>query len=235
MRVSVAASVALLCAAGGCNDAPTPSAHSGNEEGPEVRILAEAVRVVVEAEGGRIVAPFAKEEFGGASGGACVVLAEKWESHEELNPAFKTKDGGRPLSKDDLSDNPPGSALVPNGMVEIPFEIPEAGAYTLWVRAHFHCQCGDSFFFSIDADPPIDNDGNGTYDDNPPAMLGGTTHGRWKWFTFRERAFELTEGAHVMRVFPREDGVRIDQVLFAKRPGPPLEPYVPMGIETSTK
>jgi hypothetical protein len=160
-----------------------------------------------------------------------VLLAEKWETHQELHPAFKTKDGGVPVSKDVLAENPAGSALVPNGSVKIPFEIAAAGRYAIWVRAFFHCSCADSFFFGIDTDMPVDTDGDGKYDQNSPEVIAGSTRGRWKWFEFSERTLVLSEGKHELVVYPREDGIRIDQFLFAEIPEPPLEPYVPQGIE----
>ena len=64
-------------------------------------------------------------------------------------------------------------------------------------------------------------------------MLSGSTHKRWKWFTVR-RPFEVAEGPHVLRIYPREDGIRIDQVLFAEEVEG-ADGYVPQGIEETAE
>ena len=87
--VSVAAS-ALALANVCCNNAAPPEVK-GNVPGggPDVKILAEPTRVVVEVEAGTIDPPFEVKPDSGASGGTCVVLAEKWETDAELHPGYR--------------------------------------------------------------------------------------------------------------------------------------------------
>lgn len=202
------------------------------KEPPPVTVLDEPVRIVLEAESAKNdIAPFKVEENAECSGGGCLVLPEVWATDGELNPTFRTREGGRPVSMKKAKDNPLGEALVPNGTIELPFEVKTAGSYAVWVRAWLHCSCANSFFLSIDTDPPVDADGDGKYDENPPHMLGGSTHERWKWVTLRGKTFDLAEGRHIVRIFNREDGIRIDQVLLAEGTSGPVEPYHPQGME----
>ena len=204
----------------------------GQGEGPPV--FAEPVRIVVEAESGSVEAPFEIASDGECSGGKCVVLAEKWATDGELHPAYRTREGGRLVSaKENLSDNPRGEALVPNGSVELPFRVEKAGRYSLHVRAWLHCGCGDTFFVNVDEPAPVDTDGDGTYDENAPYTFGASTHKRWKWVRKKGVTFDLAEGPHVVRIFNREDGIKLDQILLAEMAEGPVEPYVPQGIERS--
>ncbi len=235
-RISAATLAALLIIAGAaCDGKPSPGDGTRSTAGGDggFEFPAEPERIVIEAEAGVIGAPFQVEEDATVSGGKCVVLAEVWATHEELNPAFRTREGGEPVSKEGLAENPLGRALVPNGVVEVPFEVKKAGSYTFWTRAWFSGSCGDSFFFSVDEDPPVDTDGDGAYDERPPHMLSGSTHEKWKWFERRKVRFDLDQGPHVLRIYPREDGLRIDQVFF----GEVLEGvdlYLPQGTEEPT-
>jgi hypothetical protein len=224
--------VIVLAAASGCSGRKAPGVSKApGGGGSHVPAVPEPARIVLEAESGVVTAPFEVGEDAAASGGKCVVLPEKWATHEDLNPAFKTREGGKPVPREGLAENPLGSALVPNGTVEIAFEAKKAGRYLLWVRAWFDCSCGDSLFLNVDDDPPVDRNGDGTYDERPPYMIAGSTHGRWKWFALRKAVFELEAGPHVLRIFPREDGIKIDQVYLAEAPEGPMEPRVPQGIE----
>lgn len=227
-------SALLVLASAACDGKPAARERRRPSAGePAIEYLLEPERMVLEVESRRVVTPFEVEENPGASGGKCVLLAEIWATHSELHPAFKTREGGKPVPEKGLKDNPLGRALVPNGTIEVPFEVKKAGRYALQVRAWFSGGCGNSLYFAIDEDPPVDTDGDGTYDERPPYTLTGSTYKRWKWFE-RERArFDLTEGPHVLRMYPREDGIRIDQVFFGEiLQG--VEPYVPQGMEEPT-
>jgi hypothetical protein len=187
---------------------------------------------VIEVETGQIEAPFEVEANDSCGGKQCVVLPEVWDSHKQLHPAMRTQDGGIPV---DIVRRGPAAydaPFVPNGSIALPFRISEAGSYELWFRTNFHCAAGDSLFFSMDTDPPVDTDGVDGYDVSPPHVVRGpTAYRRWKWRGFRTMHFELAVGRHVLRIFPREDGIRIDQVLIAKVPPPPFDEYLPFGIE----
>ncbi len=230
---------AILCAVAACAAASCDTRTPGPDGGPGgVIILEEPARIGIEAESAaNDIAPFEVETAGGCSGGACLVLPEVWATKEELNPAFRTLDGAREVSLKSIADNPLGRSLVPNGTVELPFEVAKPGRYAVWVRAQFANSCANSFFLSIDEDAPVATDGDGRYDERAPETFGGTTYGRWLWFDRKVEgeslAFDLSAGAHVIRIFNREDGIRIDQVLLAEAPDGPLDPYEPVGIENS--
>jgi hypothetical protein len=228
MRARTIGALSLVLAAGlACDERP-----KGRGSGNSPVILPGPAKIVVEAESGEVRPPFETAEDAAASGERCVVLPEVWATHEELNPAHKTREGGEPVFKTTL---PRGEALVPNGMIVLPFEVKKKARYACHVRAWFHCECGDSFYLSLDREPPVDTDGNGEYDENAPDVIGGSTRQRWKWFPLRGREFELEEGTHVARIFPREDGVKIDQLLLVEIVEGWGDPYVPQGKEASRR
>jgi hypothetical protein len=212
-----------------CNERP---GGLGGEGPSAPLVFAEPARIVLEAESGRIEPPFELDEDGAASAGRCVTLPEKWATKQELHPAYKTRDGGRPVSaKEELGLHPKGEALVPNGSVELPFELEKAGRYAVWVRAHFANSCANSFWLGVDAGTPVDTNGDGEYDENRPHQFGSSTYGRWVWVRRRGLVLDLAEGRHVVRLFNREDGIKIDQVLLAELASGPVEEYVPQGTE----
>lgn len=218
--------IAFLLAIFGCTEKGQPPTQKTGA----TLFLPEPTKIVLEVESGTVEPPFEIVEDPDCSGGRCVVLAEKWATDEELHPAFRTRDGRLVSAKEDLGRNPAGVELIPNGRIELQFEVKKPGLYVLWARAHFHCSCGDSFYVSVDGGEPVDTDGNGEYDVNPPFVLGGSTHGRWKWFELKAQKFELGTGQHTIRIYNREDGIKLDQILLVETP-PPLDPYVPQGIE----
>ncbi|MHC4252972.1 MAG: hypothetical protein ACYS9X_27965 [Planctomycetota bacterium] len=229
---------AVLLAAGAspsCNRNGTAPAPKNNPGGPDPIVMADPIRIVVEAEAAKIEKPFEIESDDACSGRKCVLLAERWASHGEIHPQYRTKADGRPVSaKLKLGKNPIGKALVPNGMIEVRFDVKKAGRYAFWARSWFHCGCANSFHLTIDSDAPFDKDGDGEYDKNKPISVGGdATYKRWKWRRPKRRTFDLAAGAHVIRIYNREDGIRIDQVMLAEIPGPPIDPYEPSGMEKS--
>jgi hypothetical protein len=228
-RICVLAGV-LAVAPLACDE--RPKGNGGNKGG--VVVLEQAQRIVVEVESAKnAIAPFEVEENDECAGGKCLVLPEVWATKQELNPTFKVRGGTELVSMKRAKDNPLGKALVPNGTVELPLEIAKAGRYNVWVRAWFANTCANSFYLSVDTPPPVDTDGDGKYDENPPHTLSGSTCERWRWVTLRDRELDLAEGGHVVRIFNREDGIKIDQILFAEISDGPLPPYSPQGMEKS--
>jgi hypothetical protein len=232
MRCATFASCALLVV-GACDRAtPAPQEQAKPRVPGKVIELAEPARVVVEAEAGAVDSPFEVIVDELASGGRCIVLPEEWHTHKELHPALRSKADGTPVSKEAVSTNPLNAALVPNGSVILKFSVPKLATYAFWARANFHCSCADSIYYSIDSEGPVDTDGNGEYDERDPQTLYGSTHGKWKWFEAKSRV-TLAQGEHTLGIYNREDGVKIDQIMFAEIPASPLDPYVPQGIEKS--
>ncbi len=228
---SIVAAAAMfgLVALASCDGRRNSFTRSGNGSGPDFD-FPEPERIVVEVESGEVGKPFEIAADAECSGGTCAVLAEVWATHKELNPRFRTE-GGRFVSKDGLDTNPAGEKLLPNGTIEITFIVKKAATYDLWVRAWFHCTCANSFDLSVDTPPPVDTDGDGKWDENVPYPFSHPTEKRWKWVENRNARFDLAAGPHVVRIFNREDGIKLDQVFLQELVGGAVERTVPQGIE----
>ena len=138
------------------------------------------------------------------------------ESRAPVPPSGKKVKGaskGQYLEVPQGKGNPP---KVTSGVATIRFDVANAGDYHLWSRAWWEDSCGNSFSFRIDDGKPFVFGQDGTYT-------------RWHWIRVRRRRFRLSKGTHTLHIINREDGARIDQVLFttSKR-------FVPVGIEDCT-
>ncbi|MHC5058507.1 MAG: hypothetical protein ACYTKD_27940 [Planctomycetota bacterium] len=231
-NAAAAVVVAGLVALASCNGKPRNGGGNGGDGNGGITFN-DPERIVLGIESGEVGKPFEVADDAECSGGKCVLLAETWEDHHELNPRFRTE-GGKLVSKEDVDKNPAGEKLLPNGTIEVPFTVKKAGTYDLWVRAWFHCGCANSFFLSVDSPPPVDTDGDGKWDENVPYIFNHQTFKRWKWIKNRGARFELDEGPHVIRIFNREDGIKLDQVFMPELVGGAIEPYTPQGIEKPT-
>ena len=217
--------IAALASCDGKRD-PTSRSGGGGFDFPDPE------RIVLEIESGEVGKPFEVVDDAECSGGKCAVLAEKWETDQELNPTFRlASDPEKLVSLKGLDENPLGKALVPNGTIEIPFTVKKGGKYDLWVRSWLHCSCGNSFDLSVDAAPPVDTDGDGKWDENIPYTFSHSTYRRWKWIENRNIRLDLSEGPHVVRIFNREDGIKLDQIFMGELDVGAIEPHVPTGIE----
>ncbi|MCX7591568.1 MAG: hypothetical protein N2255_08075 [Kiritimatiellae bacterium] len=103
------------------------------------------------------------------------------------------------------------------GEAVIRFEIKKAGQYELWCRVWWDDECGNSFTMVVD--------------DGKPFVFGqDSTFKCWHWVRApRLKQLYLEPGIHTLRVQNREDGVRLDQILFSSN-----QRYVPVGIEKPT-
>jgi len=229
--LTTAAIMAGFVALASCNGKRTPTGRHGSADEPPWD-FPDPERIVLEIESGEVGTPFEVAPDAECSGGKCAVLAEIWETDQELNPTFRlASDAKKLVSLKGLDENPLGEALVPNGTIEIPFTVKKPATYDLWVRSWFHCGCGNSFFLSVDAPPPVDTDGDGKWDENLPYIFSHSTYKRWKWVENRNIRLDLSEGPHVIRIFNREDGIKVDQVFMQELLGGAVVPYVPTGIE----
>jgi hypothetical protein len=108
--------------------------------------------------------------------------------------------------------NPP---KVEGGEAELSFALDADGRQTLWARVWWFDECGNSLTMQID--------------DGPPFTFGqDSTFKRWHWVKAPDRLkqLDLKAGPHTLIIRNREDGVRVDQVLFSRD-----KRYVPVGIE----
>ncbi|MBN1807683.1 MAG: hypothetical protein JW909_01345 [Planctomycetes bacterium] len=215
-----------------------PGDAGGQVEGgntPQITFAASVTRVVAEVESGIIEKPFVMVEDPAAGGGLSVELPENPDK-TELNPKTRTSGGEPAFWKDVDAGKYVGQALYPNGAIRVPFEVLKAGDYSVWFRAYWLHGCANSVYFMIDPrKDPVDADGNGEYDDEivPVSLDGAGTYKVWHWVRYGREGdvFHLDAGRHEIVIYNREDGVRLDQVLFAELAGG--NQYYPTGVEES--
>ncbi len=93
------------------------------------------------------------------------------------------------------------SAPFDDGSVTFKINIPQAGTYRLWVRAHWYDPCGNSFFvMGDDMSPEV------------PAFISDATCQKWHWAKGAE--YTLSAGYHLIRFQNREDGAKLDEFLL---------------------
>lgn len=104
------------------------------------------------------------------------------------------------------------------GEARYAFEVKSDGSHYMWCRVWWLDSCGNSFAVSIDGARPFTFGQDGTYR-------------RWHWMKAPPRLtqLKLSKGRHTLRISNREDGIRLDQILFTKD-----RRYVPVGIEDVT-
>ena len=117
-------------------------------------------------------------------------------------------------------DVPQGVGKPPEvgGDATLTFTLPSDGEYILWGRAWWDDECGNSLTLSID-------DGRDFSFGQDP------TYKTWHWIrsTPRLKQLKLTAGKHTLKIKNREDGIKLDQVLFTKS-----KRYVPIGTVQPT-
>lgn len=139
------------------------------------------------------------------------------DARDPTNAATTVADasGGKYLEIPKGAGNPP---KVNAGEARLSWEIEEPGDYTLWCRVYWISECNSSFTMAVD--------------DALPFTFGkDATFNVWHWVKTppRLKQMTLTKGRHTLTIKNRQDGVRLDQVLFVldKR-------YVPVGVEDVT-
>lgn len=109
--------------------------------------------------------------------------------------------------------NPP---KLNKGFAKYEIEIPATGEYRLWARVKWEGECSNSFTVEIDG--------------NPAFILEDMTFGKWHWVKYPvsklAKLIDLEKGPHTVVFKNREDGVALDQILFA-----PDKRFVPVGIQ----
>jgi hypothetical protein len=97
------------------------------------------------------------------------------------------------------------------GQAVIPFAVPVAGSYRLWGRVSAPTPEADSFWIRLDGGPWL----------RWNALAPGAA---WHWDLVRQdrapqlSSFDLTAGNHTLIVAYREEGARLDRVLFSSDP-----------------
>lgn len=111
--------------------------------------------------------------------------------------------------------NPP---KVTTGEAAFIFDVQMEGRYYLWCRVWWDDECGNSFTMRID--------------DALPFSFGeDATYNCWHWVRALKglKQLDLSKGKHKLTIHNREDGVRLDQILFVMDKN-----YVPVAVETAT-
>lgn len=122
--------------------------------------------------------------------------------------------GGKYLEIPKDAGHPPA---MTNGEARIAFTIDEPGDYTFWGRVYWLSACNSSFTLQID--------------DALPFTFGkDATFNAWHWVKQPPRLkMTLAKGPHTLMVRNRQDGVKLDEVLFTID-----KHYVPVGVEDVT-
>lgn len=124
--------------------------------------------------------------------------------------AVKEASGGKCLEVPEGAGKPPEAG----GEAIFRFEIKTGAKFILWIRAWWMDGCGNSLTLILDNGRPFVFGEDGTFK-------------AWHWV--RGMKADLQPGAHELKIQNREDGVKVDQVLFTSD-----QRYVPMGIEDVT-
>ena len=113
-------------------------------------------------------------------------------------------------------DIPEGVGKPPDvgGEAVFRFNVKESGSYWLWARVWWDDGCGNSFTVVLDNKKPY-------------AFGDDATYKSWHWV--KGLKDPLTPGVHVLRIQNREDGIKVDQILFTQD-----GQYVPVGVEDVT-
>jgi len=156
----------------------------GNQSEPSapVKAVTDAVpdtpvRIELEAEEGELETPMRVAQSPSASGGAYVHVP------------------------DDHSDEP----YVLEGLVRIPFELPQAGVYVFWARVMGLDGASNSFYVLLDDSPPFE------WDFKVPRK--GTPKLGWTRIPALD-GVPLRAGGHQVIVRSREDGARLDKIVI---------------------
>lgn len=118
------------------------------------------------------------------------------------------------LSIPENAGNPP---KLNKGFAKYEIEIPATGEYRLWARVKWDGECSNSFNVEIDGAPAF-------------IMGEDMTFGKWHWVKYPvsklAKLIKLEKGKHTVVFRNREDGVALDQILFASD-----KRFVPVGIQ----
>jgi hypothetical protein len=128
---------------------------------------------------------------------------------------MKGASGGRYLEIAQGKGNPPKREA---GQAVFTVTVPADGDYTLWCRAFWSDECGNSFLINLDQAKPF--------------IIGeDSTFKTWHWVKapVRLKQLTLTKGVHALTVRNREDGVCLNQLLLTSD-----KQYVPVDVERVT-
>ncbi len=122
--------------------------------------------------------------------------------------------GGKYLEIPKDAGHPPA---MTNGEARLTFAVDETAEYTLWGRVYWLSACNSSFMLQVD--------------DSLPFIFGkDATFNAWHWVKQPPRLkVALAKGSHTLLIRNRQDGVKLDQVLFTSD-----KRYVPVGVEDVT-
>lgn len=182
----------------------------GNAKGSEIglTVLAAFAWIVatLAAKGAGEVICFEAESADTVTAVVKIVTAEL----STESAAVKEASGGKCLEIPEGAGKPPEAG----GEAIYKFEAQNDGKFVLWIRSWWTDGCGNSLTLILDNGRPFIFGEDGTFK-------------AWHWV--RGMKAELKAGAHELKIQNREDGIKIDQILFASDTR-----YVPTGIEDVT-
>jgi hypothetical protein len=117
---------------------------------------------------------------------------------------------------------PPKAGAKPGALL-VPFTLPTAGAYSIWVRT----------FWSTDGDGACSDSINVVLDSGAlTCMLQDGSYEVWHWLPLRRaQAIQLTAGEHTLLFTNREDGIKFDQIFITPWNEDESARRIPQGIE----
>lgn len=129
---------------------------------------------------------------------------------------IKNASGGKYLEIAQGKGYPP---KLNKGAATLDFTINEDGTYYLWCRTWWGDECGNSLTMNIDGGKPF------TFGQD-------STFKNWHWSKVKRKLkqLKLTKGKHVLTIKNREDGIKLDQILFTSD-----KRLIPVGIEKTTQ
>ena len=177
------------------------------------------VKVVIEPENYETIEkPVAVISDSSASGKKCIEIKEG---------------AGKPGGKK------PGGGIYPSvfGKVVCSFVIPKTAYYRMWGRRWWMDACGNSFTIIIKGEKPVIyyEKGKKKKGEIPHTFGDDASYNKdlglaWKWT--REEVYYFEKGSYTISILNREDGVKLDQILFAEKLDEEDDfPYTPTRIE----
>jgi hypothetical protein len=94
-----------------------------------------------------------------------------------------------------------------SGYAEYNFNVPVSGNYFIWARQISNDGTSDSFFVSVDGQPAF------------PWHIERGEQDVWTWDNINDEPLNFSAGTHVLKIYQREDGTKLDRLLITDQGG----------------
>ncbi len=103
--------------------------------------------------------------------------------------------------------------------INYPVNFRNSGTYKIWIRGWAPSSSGNSAFVGLD-------------NKTPTKALVINRNDAWTWSNTAQDATPLTitvkKGQHILNLWERKDGLRVDKIVLQKSNTPPVEPFGPL-------